>query len=136
MQGEDLFSRVEAALAQVEQDQPVAMLNLLRFHDQAQYAEAAHEAPCTGAEAYKRYGEAVTPLLQKLGAEVLLSGVAELLGPTDEWDRIVVVRYPTRSAFESLLQMPEYRTIAHHRTAAVRDARLTMMKYSGTALTG
>ena len=79
---------------------------------------------------------AVTPILHSLGAEVLLSGVAELLGPTDEWDLALVVRYPNASAFKALPQMPEYQAIGHHRTAAVKDSRLMMMRYSGEALSG
>jgi len=36
-------------------DGPVVMLNLLKFRDQANYPAASPHAPCSGAEAYRRY---------------------------------------------------------------------------------
>ena len=48
-----------------------------------------------------------------------------LIGPENEvWDEILIMQYPTRSAFEQMLDDPEYQAIVFHRTAAVQDSRL------------
>ena len=55
----------EALRAFVEgpEDGPITMINLLRFREQAQYADDADETPCTGPEAYGRYSETVQSLI-------------------------------------------------------------------------
>ena len=48
-----------------------------------------------------------------------------LIGPEDDdWDEILIMQYPSRSAFQSMLTDPDYIDIVFHRTAAVRDSRL------------
>ena len=48
-----------------------------------------------------------------------------LIGPElVPWDEILIMQYPSRSAFESMMDDPEYQEILVHRTAAVRDSRL------------
>ena len=42
------------ALAKLPDDEPVVMLNLLRFRARAEYPEGSGHAPCTGREAYRR----------------------------------------------------------------------------------
>ena len=43
------------------------MVNLLRFAAEAAYPEGFDAEPCSGAEAYRRYGEAAQPFLEKVG---------------------------------------------------------------------
>lgn len=48
-----------------------------------------------------------------------------LIGPEDEqWDEVLIMQYPARSAFEQMLADPDYQAILFHRTAAVKDSRL------------
>ena len=108
-------------------DTPVVMLNLLRFREQADYAEAAGADPCSGAEAYSRYGAGVVPLIGEAGGELVWQGrpAAMVIGPTDkDWHLMVLVRYPSKDAFLAMVSSESYRAIAFHRTAALLDSRL------------
>jgi uncharacterized protein (DUF1330 family) len=113
----------------IDLSQPVGLLNLLKFRAEALYAPDSGETPCSGAEAYRRYGEAVTPILEGMGATVCLSGLRELIGAADEWDMAFVVRYPSGHVYRSLRGIPAYQAIVHHRAAAVADSRLMIMQF-------
>ena len=61
-----------AALERLPQDEPVVMLNLLQFREQALYADGGGQG--SGRDAYRRYGERVFPMLEKIGASVKRAG--------------------------------------------------------------
>jgi uncharacterized protein (DUF1330 family) len=91
-----------------EEDGAVVMLNLLRF------------VPDGGRERYAEYGDAVSPLLEEAGAEVLYSGAADLplLGGS-AWDLVLLVEYPSRGAFLEMVRSEAYRRIEHLRSEAL-----------------
>ena len=112
------------AFKALPRDEPVMMLNLLRFREQAAY-EDGREA--TGAEAYAAYGKESGPVFRRVGGEIIWRGKPEIvvIGPNDEqWDDIFVARYPTASAFLEMVTDPDYRIAVKHRQAAVKDSRL------------
>jgi uncharacterized protein (DUF1330 family) len=41
-----------------------------------------------------------------------------------EWDAVLLVRYPSRHAFRDMLKDAEYQRITHLRTSALREAVL------------
>ena len=91
-------------------DGPVTMLNLLKFK------------PDGGAEGYTRYGEAVAPLLEKVGGRAVYMGQgAELLiGAEDAaWDLVLLVEYPTRQAMLDMVMSEDYRAVQHLRDDAI-----------------
>ena len=105
-------------------DQPIMMLNFLRFRDKAVY-EDGREA--TGSEAYAAYGRESGPIFRRVGGEIIWRGKQELMviGPKDKhWDLIFVARYPTAGAFLEMVTDPVYRSAVKHRQAAVLDSRL------------
>lgn len=105
-------------------DEPIMMLNLVRFREKAVY-EDGREA--TGAEAYAAYGRESAHVFQRVGGEIIWRGNPEVtvIGPTDEhWDEIFIARYPTAGAFLEMVTDPEYRVAVKHRQAAVEDSRL------------
>ena len=105
-------------------DQPIMMLNFLRFSDKAVY-EDGREA--TGSEAYAEYGRESGPIFRRVGGEIIWRGKQELMviGPKDKhWDLIFVARYPTAGAFLEMVTDPVYRSAVKHRQAAVLDSRL------------
>ncbi|WP_304304123.1 DUF1330 domain-containing protein [Pseudacidovorax intermedius] len=113
-----LFERVPAGA-------PVLMLNLLAFRAQA--ADEPGAPVRSGRAAYATYSEAVAPLLARVGGQVRWVADARhalVAPPGEDWDEVLLVAYPTRDAFAAMIQSPEYRAIVHHRTAALRDARL------------
>lgn len=94
---------------------PVVMLNLLRFAD-------------GGRESYDRYAAALSEtFLPRYGGEVLYAGdgatplVAEA---GQDWDAVLLVRYPSREAFSRMVADPEYQQVTALRTAALTEAVL------------
>jgi uncharacterized protein (DUF1330 family) len=94
---------------------PVVMLNLLRYQ------------PDGGRERYGEYVAHFRRTATRFGAEVLYVGdgssvlVAE---PGQEWDTVLLVRYPSRQAFSDMVRDPEYGAGTHLRTGALVEAVL------------
>jgi uncharacterized protein (DUF1330 family) len=75
---------------------PVVMVNLLKFKQPG------------GREAFARYGALSGPLIARQGAELLYMGEA---GPSlagEDWDSVVLVRFPDIEAFIGLAADPVY----------------------------
>ncbi|MFT7288008.1 MAG: hypothetical protein ACI87W_002123 [Halieaceae bacterium] len=112
------------AFKALPRDTPVMMLNLVRLKETATYPDGE---TCSGAEAYRRYGEFSGPIFRELGGEIIWRGHQEcmLTGPTDKhWDIAFMARYPTAGAFLAMVTNPDYQAIVVHRTVAVQDTRL------------
>jgi len=118
-----------AAFRELPADQPIAMINLLRFREAAAYPadHASHAAALTGAEAYAAYGRAAAAPFARSGGSQVWLGRPELtlIGPADEaWDLAFIARYETATAFITMVRDPEYQLAVVHRQAAVADSRL------------
>lgn len=112
------------AFKALPRDEPVMMLNLLRFREEAAYEDGRS---ATGAEAYDAYGRESGPVFRRVGGEIVWRGRPDvmLIGPPDKrWDMIFVARYPTAGAFLEMVTDPDYRIAVKHRQAAVLDSRL------------
>lgn len=117
------------AMLSMKPDGPVYMLNMLRFRDQAEYKDRSDVTACTGREAYQRYGQAIAPVLSKVGGRPVWLGSGQLsfIAPEGEsWDECLLVRYPDISAFQAMLTNPDYQAQTFHRDAAVADSRLVI----------
>jgi uncharacterized protein (DUF1330 family) len=93
---------------------PVVMLNLLCFKE-------------GGRKSYEEYARRIQPFLDELSAEILFVGDLStvLVAPeTHRWDTILIVRYPSRQAFSSMVADPNYQEITHLRTEALDEAVL------------
>ena len=113
------------ALAGSDDESPIVMVNLVRFKDQATGIDEGK----TGAEAYATYGEKIAPYLAEVGGEVLTatSSVESIIGPDQpEWDAVILVRYPSRKAFISMVSNPGYQKEHEHRAAGLEEARLIL----------
>lgn len=102
-----------AAVAALEVDGPVLMLNLLRFKADG------------GREQYAVYAAAAMPFLGKVGASVRVRTDAHstVIG-AEEWDEMIVVEYPSKQAFFDMVTDPEYP--GELRAAALEDSRLVL----------
>jgi uncharacterized protein (DUF1330 family) len=119
--------QLAAFAADMPADQPIMMLNLLRYHAQARYPEGSPHAACSGREAYARYSRTALTKVRGVGGKVQLLAQARvaLIAPADEqWDELLLVHYPSREAFLGMLADAEYQAAAVHRTAALADSRL------------
>lgn len=120
-----------ATIASMLKDYPaeksLVMLNLLRFAPQANFKATDNAEPCSGVASFMRYDEAVTPLIEKAGGNVIWQGrqAAMLIGPSDKnWELVVMVRYPSASAFIDMINSEAYQAMACYRSAALIDSRL------------
>ncbi len=122
---------VKRLLATVPADTPVTMLNLLRFRADAAYPPDAGHVPCSGREAYARYSTVAIEKVRAVGGEpvYVADALARFIGPAGEdWDQVILVRYPSLQAFLAMLAMPDYQAAAVHRSAALADSRLTVTR--------
>lgn len=117
------------AFKALPRDQPIHMLNLLRFRDVAAYPEDHSHAgrKLTGREAYGEYGRTSGPIFLRVGGSVIWRGKMEVTvtGPAEPlWDASFIAAYPHAGAFLEMVTDPEYRLAVVHRQAAVLDSRL------------
>ncbi|OBA74536.1 DUF1330 domain-containing protein [Mycobacterium sp. 1554424.7] len=105
-----------AALAARPADEPVLMVNLLKFKTAG------------GLESYLQYGQEVEPHLQRVGATLRYAGAAPTVvigdGERPWWDVILIVEYPTPQAFIDMVTTPEYAKVHEHRAAALERGDL------------
>ncbi|MBR0553446.1 DUF1330 domain-containing protein [Stakelama marina] len=117
------------AFKQLPRDTPIAMINLIRYRDRADYP-ADHECAgqeLSGADAYRNYSRASGPVFARVGGTIAWSGKPEvmLIGPAEEmWDAAFVAHYPSAAAFLEMVTDEEYRRAVVHRQAAVETSRL------------
>ncbi|WP_448578490.1 DUF1330 domain-containing protein [Thermaurantiacus sp.] len=105
-------------------DGPIVMLNLLKFRKEARYPAGAPHGPCSGEEAYARYQKAFTQTVGDVSrAEVVFEGKAGqvFIGDpqADRWDKVLLVRYPSRRHFLAMMADPTYREALVHRYAGL-----------------
>ena len=118
------------ALKSIPQDQPVLMINLLRFNKVAQYAPDDPEygdAPVSGEVAYGRYAAGTEAIVIAAGGSQDWIGrpMLTIIGSEDEaWDHAFVARYPSPQAFMDMVRNPGYQAAVRHRNAATADSRL------------
>ncbi|MEW4468637.1 DUF1330 domain-containing protein [Parasphingorhabdus sp. JC815] len=117
------------AFKALPRDVPINMLNMLKFHDQAQYPEdhpaAAHG--WSGERAYQEYGKTSGPIFKRVGGTIIWRGIMEsmVIGPQDQhWDSVFIARYPHSGAFMEMITDPEYKKAVVNRQAAVQTSRL------------
>jgi uncharacterized protein (DUF1330 family) len=101
---------------QEDDGNPVVMLNLLRFK------------PDGGRDSYNKYARAIVPFLEQVGGEVVYFGDTSTPlvqpGAGNDWDAVLLVRYPSRRAFSEMVADPDYQAITHLRTEALDAAVL------------
>ena len=91
---------------------PVVMLNLLRY------------SPDGGRERYASYVEHFRRTSAPFGAQVLYAGDGGTPLVGDDWDAVLLVRYPSRQAFSDMVRDPAYQEGSGLRTGALTEAVL------------
>jgi uncharacterized protein (DUF1330 family) len=105
------------AFAELQDEGPIVMVNLLRFK------------PEGGRESYRLYAEKFVEMMVPKGVELLYLGTAvmSLIGE-EEWDEVIVVKYPSRDSFVEMAMNEDYQEISKHRTEGLLDSRLILTK--------
>mgnify|MGYP003626311664 FL=1 len=108
------------AMMPPEDDGPVWMVNLMKYRAVADYADG-RESAISGRDA----DDAYSPLdsLAAVGAAPVFFGDVDqqLLGDETTWDRIGVVKYPTRKAFIDMQSLPSFQKSHHHKDAGMES---------------
>jgi hypothetical protein len=101
-----------------DEDGPVWMVNLMKYREVADYADG-RASTRSGREADDEY--APTEVLADIGAEVVFFADVDqqLLGDETVWDRIGVVKYPTRRSFIEMQSRPDFQDRHAHKEAGM-----------------
>ena len=103
-------------------DEPIYMVNLLKFKDKAEYPDK-RETDLSGKEAYAIYAEEVQHHLAKVGAKSIFGASVKrlMLGEVEElWDSVAIATYPNRKAMLKMISDPDYIKSAQHRVAGLK----------------
>jgi uncharacterized protein (DUF1330 family) len=119
---EGVGTAIAALVAGRPDDQPVVMVNLLKFREEG------------GAQRYLEYGREVAPNLRRVGAKILYAGSAPSVVIGDEerpwWDGIIIVEYPSATAFADMVSSEEYARVHTHRAEALERGDLIATSWS------
>ena len=107
-------------------EEPVIMLNLLKYLDKAKAGFGVDGL--SGKEAYQVYGKKFAKFQPIYGGEPIWMGRSHnsIIGK-DDWDITILVKYPKRRNFIDMFNDKEYKTIAPIRAAALKDSRIIEM---------
>ena len=102
-------------------NEPVFMLNLLKFKDRAAYKNGED---ISGREAYGRYAKAFGKMVKETGIKggpVFGGNVNSwMIGQgKGEWDAVAVFKYPDAATMFKMVSSEEYRKIHKHRRAGL-----------------
>ncbi len=103
-----------------EEDGPFWAVNLMKYRDRADYADGGG-GQITGREADDRY----TPResLRAIGAQIVFVADvdAQLLGDEPKWDRVAIVKYPSRRAFVEMQSRADFKEKHVHKDAGMEQ---------------
>lgn len=101
----------------MDYDGPIFMLNLLKFK------------PDGGRESYQRYIEEGAPIFDRIGLQIIYRAhVGQTVIGREAWDEVIIAKYPSVSAFLDMNRDKDYQKAVQHRTEALLDSRLILMR--------
>lgn len=117
------------AFKDLPRDEPIHMLNLLEYREQAEYPLGHEHAGkgWSGRRAYEEYGKTSGPIFRRVGGTIVWRGSFQTIvtGPdAKRWHDGFVAQYPNAGAFFEMIKDPEYQQAVVNRTAALVDSRL------------
>ena len=105
--------QIKTLIANYPKDQPVVMINILRYKDKTGNGDE------TGEMAYARYGQNVLPFLKKVGGRLLWRGDVNTIVIGDDVQQpqvVLLVEYPSVQNFIEMSTDPAYLEVAKDRT--------------------
>lgn len=101
------------ASAPIDRDGPVLMVNFMKYFARAAYQDGSDRG-LTGREADDAYSP--VDVLARIGAVPVFFADVE---PGGEWDRVGIVRYPTRRSFVEMQSRQDFREKHQHKEAGM-----------------
>jgi uncharacterized protein (DUF1330 family) len=97
-------------LQEINRDDPVVMVNLMRFHDRSLDGDGS------GWDAYLRYSAITVPMIKARGGTLLWTGEAKAVAlgaqAGNQWDYVALVYYPSVAAFIDMMTSPDYERLS------------------------
>ena len=124
----ELTERIVASMQDRDPDEPVAMINLLKFR--AVTDPELNMGTLSGRDCYfNHYVAGVTPIANRLGTGhslLYLNEVRSCFFATlgEDWDYLLIPRYPSRRSFIEMITDPEYQDVLKFRSASLANSRL------------
>jgi len=116
------------AWAEADDGKPLYMLNLMRFYPQLRSFPGTPNFQGTPDQANAFYEKGVSMMLLRRAGYPMVGGrtqgknLLEVPAALDNWSRVLVVRYPSRRAFLSLLADPAYALYVPYKLMALEIA--------------
>jgi uncharacterized protein (DUF1330 family) len=108
MEVDDLNVLQVNVLMENHNEEPVVFMNLLKFKVEG------------GLASYARYAMEADKYLRAVGGKAIFMGQPkELLIGHETWDALILVRYPSRKAYMSMIDNPGYQDVHKYRAAAL-----------------
>lgn len=108
-----------AAVEGLPPDEPVVMLNLMRFRD------TSLDGDGSGWDAYLRYSKMANKLIKERDGRIFWAGEVNgtPFGPEvhGQWDYVALVNYPNPAAFLDMMQCDDYALANVHRANGCED---------------
>lgn len=116
------------------EDGPIYMVNLMKYHEVAQYTDdAGVDKPISGREADDRYNP--SSILAKIGATIVFVGdVVSNRAGDEDWDRIAIVRYATRKSFIDMQSRRDFSDKHVHKAAGMQRTIIVCCRPENPAL--
>jgi uncharacterized protein (DUF1330 family) len=124
----DLTEEAMESICGRDLDEPVAMINLLKFRDVTEPTLGL--GPLSGRDCYfGHYVAGIAPIANRLGtghSPVYLNDVNSCFFATvgEDWDYLMVPQFPSRRAYIELITDPEYQQLMKYRSGALINSRL------------
>lgn len=121
------------AFKALPREEPIHMLNLLQYREEAAYPEDHEHASkgWSGRRAYEEYGKSSGPIFRRVGGSIVWRGAFQTVVTGPEamcWHDGFVAHYPNAGAFFEMIKDPDYQKAVVNRTAALSDSRLLRFK--------
>ena len=116
----DIEYAKKLATTEPDQDGPVWMVNLMHYRESADYQDG-QQSQISGRQADDIYSP--VEVLAKIGAELVFIAEVEeqLLGKDPLWDRVAIVKYPTRKSFIEMQQREDFQEKHVHKEAGMKS---------------
>ena len=116
-------------LLSLPQESPLAVLNLFKFKDRAEYQPGdpkynTEASEISGRDACAIYGSSAGKLIKDLGGKIVFSTPVDqiLIGSDDiDWDIAAIMYFSSRQAFLKMLTDEDFKKHSRHRKAALAN---------------
>jgi uncharacterized protein (DUF1330 family) len=121
----DFLARLRA-WAEADDGKPFYNLELMRYYDQLRTFPGAPDFQGTPEQSNARYEKSMPRLLLKIGGYPMVGGSTQGKNlmtyepDLDDWSRVLMVRFPSRRAFLSLLADPAYGPLQPYKMMALK----------------